>query len=174
MKNEKFRKMTLTAFLSAAAYALSLVIVFPNMAPMQHFINVVAAVLLGPWWAFGCAALTGTLRILLAGRPLTALSGAVFGALLSGLFYRRGGTFLWAAAGEVIGTGIVGALVSFPLMKLFYGLPETSAFFYIPFFLPSSATGAALGVLFLGAAQKNTLLRRMLHSHNPLHTRKTL
>ena len=54
------------------------------MAPFQHFFNVITAVLLGPWYAIGVAFLTGSLRMILAGRPILAIVGAVIGAVLAG------------------------------------------------------------------------------------------
>ncbi len=45
------RKMVLTAMLACLAFVLNTFVYFPAMAPFQHFVDVLAAVLLGPWWA---------------------------------------------------------------------------------------------------------------------------
>lgn len=162
MKNLRTKKMVMIAFLSSLSYVLSSFIFIPNMAPMQHFINVVSAVLLGPGGALACATLTGCMRMLFNGRPIIAVTGAIFGALLAGLLYRKFKKLYWAVIGEVIGTGIIGAMVSIPFMKLFYGLPaDTSPFFYISFFIPSSAVGAALGFLLLSALKKTNMLDKL-------------
>ena len=161
MKQSKLQKMVLTALLAACSWALSTVLVFPNMAPMQHFINVIAAVLLGPWWALACAAMTGFMRMLLGGRTLLSVIGAVFGALLAGLLYRWSKKVIWAVIGEIIGTGIISAIVAVPVMKAVYGLPDASTFMYVPFFIPSAAAGASLGFLFLGALDRTRVLAWM-------------
>ena len=80
--------------------------------PTQHFVNLLAAVLLGPWWAVAIAAIIGVIRNAMGVGTLLAFPGGMIGALLAGLLYRCLKK-LWAAAGgEIVGTGILGALVS--------------------------------------------------------------
>lgn len=47
-KDNHVLKMVLTAIFAGMGFALSSVVWFPNMAPFQHFINVLAAVFVGP------------------------------------------------------------------------------------------------------------------------------
>jgi len=122
---------------------------FPRMAPFQHFINVIAAVFLGPAWGFGCALIIGLLRMILNGSTILAVIGAVVGAFLSGLLYQKFKSLKWAVIGEVVGTGLISAVISYPFMRAFYGLPDTNIFTYVPFFIPSSAMGAMLGYMLL-------------------------
>lgn len=52
-KDNHVLKMVLTAIFAGMGFALSSVVWFPNMAPFQHFINVLAAVfvdLTGDFW----------------------------------------------------------------------------------------------------------------------------
>lgn len=80
--------------------------------PTQHFVNVLGAVLLGPWWAVANAAIIGAIRNALGvGTPL-AFPGGMIGAFLAGYAYRYTRNVFAAAAGEVIGTGIIAALFS--------------------------------------------------------------
>ena len=65
--------------------------------------------------------------------------------MLAGLFYKHFKNEFSAGIGEVIGTGIVGSLVAFPLSRFLLG-SETGAFFFIPPFLISSLVGAVLGI----------------------------
>lgn len=88
MKSNKLRKLVLTIMLATLSFVLSTLIVFPNMAPIQHTINVIAAIHLGPYYAFLQALLTGLIRMT-TGRSINAIIGAVFGALLAGILYRR-------------------------------------------------------------------------------------
>lgn len=161
----RIRKMVLTAMFACLSFVLCTFVYFPAMAPFQHFVNVLAAVFLGPWYGLAAAFLTGVLRMM-SGRTIQALVGAVFGAFLSGFLYRRTGR-LWAAVlGEVIGTGFISAMVAYPLMKLWYGLDAQSPFYYIPFYTPSSMMGAFLAVLVLGALRRSGVLKRLLDNIN--------
>lgn len=63
-KDNHVLKMVLTAIFAGMGFALSSVVWFPNMAPFQHFINVLAAVFVGPYWGFLAALITGILRMM--------------------------------------------------------------------------------------------------------------
>ena len=65
-------------------------------------------------------------------------------------------------AGEVVGTGFCGAMVSYPLMKLFYGLVAQSPFYYIPFYTPAAAVGAAMGIAVLLLLKRAGVFGRMM------------
>lgn len=165
MKNEKTKKLALTALMTALSVTLSTMVVFPNMAPFQHFINVIGAVILGPYYNFICALLTGIIRMGM-GKPFTSVTGAIFGALLSALLYRQFKSFKAAFVGEVIGTGIISAIVSYPFMKYVFGLDLPHPFYYIPFFIPSATIGAALGVFVLLAMESSGALKYALKKSN--------
>lgn len=86
------RKIALTAILAAVAVALSPFASFdlgfakPN--PVQHMVNAIAGVLLGPWYAVLIAVIVGFVRnILHVGSPL-AFPGGVFGGLVVGLVHQ--------------------------------------------------------------------------------------
>ena len=111
------QRMTLLAMLVALGVVISPILRVEGMCPMAHFINIVCSVLLGPWYSLLCAVLIGILRMAFMGIPPLALTGAVFGAFLSGVLYRISkGRMIYAVVGEVIGTGIIGAIVSYPVM----------------------------------------------------------
>lgn len=158
MKNSIIKKEIFTALLASMGYVLSTFVHFPRMAPFQHFINVIAAVFLGPFWGFTCALMTGLMRMALNGSTILAVIGAVVGAFLSGLLYRISGKLIWAVVGEVIGTGVLSAIIAYPFMRVFYGLPDTSIFTYVPFFIPSSFMGAMLGYILLKTLDKSKML----------------
>ena len=154
------RKLVLTAMLACLAFVLSTCVYFPSMAPFQHFVNVLAAVLLGPWYGCASALLCGILRML-TGRTIQAITGAIFGPILAGLLYRKVPKLWVAFCGEVIGTGFFGAMASYPLMTFFYGLDVQSPFYYIPFYTPSALMGAAMGVGVLLICQRTGVLQQM-------------
>lgn len=155
------RKMVLTAMLACLAFVLNVCVYFPSMAPFQHFVDVLAAVLLGPWYGCASALLCGIMRMM-TGRTIQAVTGAIFGPILGGLLYRRTKNIYLVFVGEVIGTGFCGAMASYPLMKWFYALDVQSPFYYIPFYTPSAIVGAAMGVAVLLILRRGGVLDRML------------
>ena len=95
MTNDKhsliFRKAVLAGVLAAAGVALSVVSIpmGPTKCfPFPHTINVVAGIVLGPWWAVGAAFTTSVIRTLLGTGSLFAFPGSMFGALFVGLAAR--------------------------------------------------------------------------------------
>lgn len=80
--------------------------------PAQHMINVLAAVMLGPAYALGIAFIAAILRNMLGLGTLLAFPGGMIGALMAGLAYRAFKNVYLAGLGEVIGTGLLGAVVS--------------------------------------------------------------
>ena len=125
--------------------------------PIQHAINVIAAVLFGPGPAVLIAFLTGVVRVLTGTGSLLAFPGGMIGALLAGILYARFGKVWLAAIGEVVGTGIIASLVAVPYARLFLGT-EFGALFFVPPFFISSLAGALLGmVLVVRLAKVNSL-----------------
>lgn len=161
-KSLSTRKMVLTAMLACLAFVLNTFVYFPAMAPFQHFVDVLAAVLLGPWYGCASAFLCGCMRML-SGRTIQAVTGAIFGPILGGLLWRRTKNIYLVFVGEVIGTGLLGAMASYPLMKLFYGLDAQSPFYYIPFYTPAAAVGAGMGVAVVLILKRTGMLDRMLN-----------
>jgi energy coupling factor transporter S component ThiW len=116
--------------------------------PVQHAINVLAGVLLGPGPAVVAAVLTSTIRNLLGTGTPMAFPGSIFGALLAGLAFRYFQKEYLAAAGEVLGTGLIGGLVAFPVAKWLLGF-EGVAYFYIVTFALSSFSGSLISMVIL-------------------------
>lgn len=160
------KKMVLAAMFACLAYVLNTFVYFPAMAPFQHFVDVLAAVLIGPWYGFAAALLCGLLRML-SGRTIQAVTGAVFGPILGGLIYRKTKNIWLVFLGEAVGTGFFGAMASYPLMKIFYGLDAQSPFYYIPFYTPAAIVGGAMGVCVLLVLGRTGLLARMQNELNP-------
>ncbi len=161
-KNKQLLRLVVMSMLIALGVVISPLLRIEGMCPMAHFINILCAVLLGPGYAFLCAAAIGIIRMAVMGIPPLALTGAVFGALLSGILYRAfQGRIAFAVAGEIIGTGIIGAIVSYPVMTMFYGKTGLTWFFYVPLFISGTLIGGTIAYLFLSALRKNGLLQTM-------------
>ena len=163
MKKSKLnvKKMVLCAILASLAFVLNTFVYFPAMAPFQHFVDVVAAVFLGPWWACLSAFLCGIMRMM-SGRTIQSVTGAVFGPILGGFLWRKTKNIYLVWVGEIIGTGLLGAMASYPLMKWFYGLDAQSPFYYIPFYTPSAVVGGLMGVGVLLILKRAKALERLL------------
>lgn len=163
MKKSKLniRKMVLCAVFASMAFVLNTFVYFPSMAPFQHFVDVIASVFLGPWWACLSAFLCGAMRMM-SGRTIQAVTGAVFGPILGGLLWRKTRNIYLVCVGEIIGTGLLGALASYPLMKWFYGLDVQNPLCYIPFYTPSAVVGGLMGVMVLVILKRAKALERFL------------
>lgn len=152
------RKLTLMAMFVAIAVAGSAFVHFPagiaRAYPIQHAVNVIAAVLLGPGPAVMIAFLTGVMRILTGTGSLLAFPGGMIGALLAGLMYVRFGTVWFAAVGEIIGTGIIASLIAVPYARILMGT-ELAGLFFMPPFLVSSISGSILGVIIVARLAKS-------------------
>lgn len=160
MKQKSFslKQWIILSMFIAIGVVISPILRVEGYAPMQHFINVVVAVFMGPWISLVCAVMIGLIRMLLMGIPPLALTGGVFGAFLSGLLYQWSHENLWFAwLGEIIGTGIIGSIVSYPVMRFLMGRGELSWFFYTPSFLIATLMGGGIAMLFLTALKKNRM-----------------
>ncbi|MTV81557.1 energy coupling factor transporter S component ThiW [Secundilactobacillus folii] len=119
-----------------------------KVAPMQHLINVVSGALLGPWWAVTQAFLTSLVRNLLGTGTILAFPGSMFGAFLSGLFFKYTKKLLAAVFGELIGTGIIGAFAAYPLAAWLLGA-KGALWLFVPSFFLSALVGAIVGYALL-------------------------
>ncbi|WP_284037711.1 energy coupling factor transporter S component ThiW [Neobacillus sp. 114] len=149
---KKTYKLTLTAMMIAMGTLSSNLVVIPigftKVFPMQHFLNVLSGVLLGPYYAVAQAFCVSLLRNMMGTGSLFAFPGSIFGAFLAGLLFWKTRKIYFAVIGEVIGTGILGALLSYPIATLILGQKAT-LFGFIPLFIFSSFAGALLGFVIL-------------------------
>lgn len=90
-RNPSLLRLVVLAMLVAVGVVISPILRVEGMCPTAHLINIVCAVLLGPVYSFVCACTIGVIRMSLMGIPPLALTGAVFGAALSGILYRLSG-----------------------------------------------------------------------------------
>ena len=160
------RKITYTAILAAITTVSSSVVYIPlgfaKIFPIQHLVNVLSAVMLGPGYAVLQAFLTSTMRNLMGTGSLFAYPGSMIGALLAAIFYSKTKKLSMAALGEVIGTGILGGMATYPIATLVLG-QEAALFGLVPAFTMSSFGGAILGYALLKVLIKNKAFNGMLY-----------
>jgi energy-coupling factor transport system ATP-binding protein len=142
------------AAMAAALGQFSIPIETAKVAPAQHMVNIMAAVLLGPWWATLVAFAAAVFRNATgAGTPFAFLGGMI-GAMLAGLAWRATGKLRFAAAGEIVGTGIIAAGISVIIVApAIMGSPLPAAFAFGSFML-STVFGTAVGLVALVALRK--------------------
>ena len=157
----KIRNLTITAFLIAINVVLSSLIVIPlgpiKAAPVQHFINVLCAVFVGPWYGLAQALISSILRISFGTGSPFAFPGSMIGVLLSSLFYMYRKHIFMASVGEVLGTGVIGSLMCIPL-AWFMGMED---FFVKPLmiaFMVSSVIGSLISYIILIILKRRGLL----------------
>ena len=151
MNKSKFLlRMVMLSMFVALGVVISPILRVEGMCPMAHLINITCAVFLGPLYAFICAVLIGIIRMTTMGIPPLALTGAVFGALLSGILYKLSkGKIIAAVIGEIVGTGIIGAIASYPVMTFLWGKEGLTWFFYVPSFICGTLIGGSIAYILL-------------------------
>ena len=74
--------------------------------------------------------------------------GSMVGAFLGAYLFQKTGRFLLAYLGEVVGTGIIGGTLCYPVAVLLMG-KDVALFFYVLPFLMSTACGTAIAFLLI-------------------------
>ena len=160
------KKLALAGVLCAVAVVGSM-FSFPvfgsKCAPVQHMVNVLCAVLLGPWYGVAVAFVASLLRNLLGLGSLMAFPGSMCGALLCGIVYHKTKNLLATLCGEVFGTGIIGGLLAWPVAVFLMGKAAGDIAFYA-YIVPcrvSTVGGSIIAGVVLIALEKNSTLKKM-------------
>ena len=166
MKRNQIRKMTVAALFCAIAVVgsmFSFPVLGSKCAPVQHMVNILCAVLLGPWYGVAVAFAASLFRNLLGLGSLMAFPGSMLGALLCGLVFHFTKNLPATLVAEVFGTGILGGLCAYPVATLLMGVDASAVAFYayiVPFLISTVAGAILAGVLIL-ALKKSGALSRM-------------
>ena len=163
------KKLTLTAFLAAIAVAGSL-FSFPVLgsrcSPIQHLVNVMCAVLLGPWYGLAAAFLAALIRNILGLGTLLAFPGSMCGALLSSLLYKWIKKLPAAYVGEVVGTGIIGGVLAYPIAAVLMGNQTAALCTFVVPFLISTVVGTIMAIVITMTMQKTKVLAKLQQQIN--------
>ena len=167
MKRNAILKLALAGVLCAVAVVGSM-FSFPvfgsKCAPVQHMVNILCAVLLGPWWGVGVAFVASLLRNLLGLGSLMAFPGSMCGALLCGVVFWKWKELIPTLVAEVFGTGVIGGLLAYPVGILYMNVDAGSVAFtaYIIPFLISTVAGSVLAGVLIFALKASKALDPMV------------
>ena len=160
------KKLTIATLLCAVAVVgsfLSFPVLGSRCAPVQHMVNVLCAVLLGPFYGVGVAFVASLLRNILGLGSLMAFPGSMFGALLCGVVFWKTKKLIPTLLGEVFGTAVLGGLCAYPIGVAFMGVNAANVAFYayiVPFLI-STAVGAVIAGIIVAALSKTGVLTKI-------------
>ena len=166
MKRNQIKKLALAGVLCAVAVVgstFSFPVFGSKCAPVQHMVNVLCAVFLGPWYGVGVAFVASLLRNLMGLGSLLAFPGSMCGALLCGVAYHKTKNLPVTLVAEVFGTGIIGGLLSWPIAIAFMGKSagDIAFYAYVFPFLVSTVGGSILAGALVLALERSGALRSM-------------
>ena len=164
MKITNVKKLTVTAVFTAIAVIGSLFsvpVLGSKCAPIQHLVNILGAVFLGPWYSLAAAFLASLIRNLFGLGTLLAFPGSMCGALLAGILYRYGKNLWFAYIGEVFGTAIIGGMLAFPIAAFILGNETAALFTFVVPFLISTVSGTILAAVITITMKKSGILERL-------------
>ncbi|HCW23741.1 MAG TPA: energy coupling factor transporter S component ThiW [Lachnospiraceae bacterium] len=152
----KTKKLAVSAMLCALTVCLSgfsIPVGASKCFPIQHMVNVLAAVLLGPWWGVLIAFCASLIRNLMGTGTFLAFPGSMVGALLCGLVYQKTKKKIPTYIAEVFGTGVLGGLLAWPVAVYLMGR-EAALFAYVLPFLVSTTGGTLIAALLIAVLEK--------------------
>lgn len=166
MKKTNAKKLAIAGVFCAVAVVGSL-FSFPVLgskcSPVQHMVNILCSVLLGPGYSLGAAFAAALIRNLMGLGSLMAFPGSMFGALVCGLVYVKTENILGTLIGEVFGTSVLGGLCAYPVAIFLMGQSAAGLAFYayiIPFLI-STAAGAIISAVLIYSLKKSNILHTM-------------
>lgn len=171
MTKTNTKKLAIAGVFCAVAVVGSL-LSFPvfgsKCSPIQHMVNILCALLLGPGYGLGAAFGAALIRNLLGLGSLMAFPGSMCGAFVCGVVYAKTKNIMGTLIGEVFGTAIIGGLCAYPVAIFLMGQSAADIAFYayiIPFLI-STAAGAIISGVLIYSLKKANVLRTMQESLN--------
>lgn len=163
-RNDTTKKLALAGVFTALAVAgsmLSFPVAGSKCAPVQHMVNILAAVVLGPWWSVGIAFCASLLRNLLGLGSLMAFPGSMVGAFCCGMVYAATRKLALTCGAEAFGTGVLGGIAAYPVAKFLMGIAPAGMFVYVVPFLVSTVVGSILAFVLIAVLEKSGVLAPM-------------
>lgn len=155
--NHQVKKVVVSGMLVALTVSLSgfyIPIGASKCFPVQHLVNVIAGIFLGPVYGIAMAFCTSLIRNIMGTGSLLAFPGSMAGAFLCGFLYQKTGRLIAAYAGEIVGTGILGGMLCYPVATFLMG-KEVALLFYVVPFLMSTVCGTVIAAVLVGTLHKS-------------------
>jgi energy coupling factor transporter S component ThiW len=152
----RVKKLVISGMLTALTVALSgfsIPVGASKCFPMQHLANVLAGVFLGPVYGVSMAFCTSLIRNLMGTGSLLAFPGSMAGAFLGAYLFQKTRKLLPAYLGEVVGTGLIGGVLCYPVAIFLMG-KEVAVFFFVVPFLMSTLAGTSLAAILLAMLRR--------------------
>ncbi|MCI5643221.1 MAG: energy coupling factor transporter S component ThiW [Peptoniphilus sp.] len=153
------KKLTVAALFVAIGVVFSFVNIPIGLAkcyPIQHMVNVLSVVFLVPVYSVLVAFCISLIRNISGTGSLMAFPGSMVGAFFAGILFYKTRKLSLAFLGEVIGTGVIGALIAYPVAKFILGKEMAIFGFVIPFSI--STIGGSIIAMIIILSIKNTVL----------------
>lgn len=160
MKKTVTKKLALAGLLIAVAVVcspFSIPVGASRCFPVQHFVNVLSAVVLGPFYGVVMAFITSCIRVAVGTGTLLAFPGSMLGALMCGLVFKCSKNIPLTCVGELFGTSVLGGLTAYPIAVFLMGKSAAMYAYILPFFV-SSAGGTIIAAVLLFALKKTGVL----------------
>ena len=147
----ELKRLVVTAMFIALGVLLATLVSFPlggaRVFPLQHMINVLLVLLVGGRYSVAGAFCISSIRIAMGVGTLLAYPGSMIGAFLSGVVYKKTGSLIGAVVGEIIGTGIIGGLISYPIAAFILNSKAVALYTLVVAFLPNTIIGAIVAAI---------------------------
>ena len=167
-EKERTRKLALAGVLTALAVVGSL-LSFPvagsKCAPVQHMVNILAAVTLGPLWGTGIAFCASFLRVLLGLGSLMAFPGSMVGALCCGVVFWKSKHLGATCVAEAFGTSVLGGLAAYPVAKFLMGVEPAGLLIYVVPFMISTVAGSVLAYALVKVLEHSGAMGQLRGAH---------
>ena len=118
------------------------------------------------WYGLAAAFLAALIRNILGLGTLLAFPGSMCGALLSGLLYKWMKKLPAAYIGEVVGTGIIGGMLSYPIAAVLMGNQTAALFTFVVPFLISTVGGTIMAIVITMTMKKTKVLAKFQQQIN--------
>lgn len=164
MKSKTTKKLAMAGVFTALAVVgsmLSVPVASSKCAPVQHMINILSAVFLGPGYSVGIAFVASLLRNILGLGSFLAFPGSMVGALCCGLVYKKCHILSLTCLAEAIGTGFLGALAAYPVALYLMGIAPAGLFVYVVPFLISTVAGSILAFILITVLEKGGVMSQI-------------
>ena len=162
---KKTKKLVLAGLLIALAVVgstFSIPVFGSKCSPVQHLVNVLAAITLGPWYGAIMGFVAATIRVAFGLGTFLAFPGSICGALIAGILFKYFKNIPSACIGELFGTSILGGLLAYPVALFIMGNKSAALFAYIVPFLISSAGGTIIAAVLAVALKKTKILDKLI------------